>query len=195
MLCLTYQCVHKTAPQYLQELFPNTIHTVLFSPLPCVDWASLDFARTQTKNVQEQSHSAMLHPPSGTGCQTTSTKQKTLPPFGGSWNHIFNFVILSSPHPRLLPLIVNPPPPFPFPPSLPSAMSMWFPAWIQNVFYKWTLTLTLNLWGWQHVQSVTSGSNPAKSMCDCFHSHCQAGVWDLTGCNVFANGGCASPKS
>ena len=30
----------------------------------------------QNKNVQEQGHSAMLHPPSGTGCQTSFTKQK-----------------------------------------------------------------------------------------------------------------------
>ena len=37
--------------------------------------------------------------------------------------------------------------------------------------------------------TVTSRRNPAESMCDCFHFHCQAGGWDLIGCTVFGDGG------
>ena len=48
ILCLTHQCVHKTTPQYLQELVSNTIHPVLSAPLSCADRASLDMERTQT---------------------------------------------------------------------------------------------------------------------------------------------------
>ena len=109
ILCLTYQFVLKIAPHYLQELVslmqsPLSLHTSL-----CADWTSLDLARTQLKTnqsinkyiqVQEQGYSAMQRPPSGTGCQTSFTKQKTLLLFGGSWNHIcFLLYVLPPPLP------------------------------------------------------------------------------------------------
>ena len=78
ILCLTCQCVHKTALQYLQELVSLYNPRVLSTPAPCADWTSQDLMRTQIKNIQEQGHSTMLHPPSGTGCQINFTKQKTL---------------------------------------------------------------------------------------------------------------------
>ena len=86
--CLTYQWVHKTAPQYLQELvFPyNPPYSVCLSPLCRLNIS--EFGENTNKKCSEQSHSTILHPPSGTSRQTSFTKQKTLLPFVGSWKHI-----------------------------------------------------------------------------------------------------------
>ena len=84
IFCLTYQCVHKTPPRYLQELVSqhNPPCSLRSSSLCRLIISGL--ARTQTINVQGQGHSAMLLPSSGTGCQTSFTEQKTLLHVGGS---------------------------------------------------------------------------------------------------------------
>ena len=97
--------LHKTTPQYLQEpVFqynrPRSLRSSSLYRLN-ISW----FGENTNKNVQGQGHSAMLHPPSGTGCQTTFTKQNTLLPFSGSWNHIC--FQLCDP---LIPLPLFPPP-------------------------------------------------------------------------------------
>ena len=68
----------ETAPYIYRNWFPHTVHLVLSTPLPSAAYASLDLVRTQTKSTQMRSHSAVLCPPSGTGCQTHSKMQKTL---------------------------------------------------------------------------------------------------------------------
>ena len=84
ILCLTYQCVRKTASQCLQELvFPyNPPYSVCLSPLCRLNIS--EFGENTNKKCSEQSHSTILHPPSGTSRQTSFTKQKTLLLFGGS---------------------------------------------------------------------------------------------------------------
>ena len=74
---------------YLQELM-SQYNPPTFSPLlfPLQTEHLWIWQEHRHKNVQGQGHSAMLHPPSGTGCQTSFTKQKTLLLFGGIWNHI-----------------------------------------------------------------------------------------------------------
>ena len=57
--------------------------------VPQAMWASISrFGENTNKNVQELGHSAMLHSPSGTGCQIRFTEQKTLLSSGRCWNHI-----------------------------------------------------------------------------------------------------------
>lgn len=66
------------------------ITTISFSPLPFpLQTTSISGfgENTQRKNTQPQDHSAVLRPPSGTSCQTHSTKHKSFHLFGGSWNH------------------------------------------------------------------------------------------------------------
>ena len=100
----------------------------------------------------------MLHPPSGAGCQTNFTKQKTLRLFGASCDH--NYFQLCDP---LIPLPSSPPrclpphiiiPPTPFHLLCQVQQACGFPAWSKTVFYKWTLTLTLILSNIQHCQCL-----------------------------------------
>ena len=98
----------------------------------------------------------MLHPSSGTGCQTSFTKQKILLAFRGSWSHICVKLCdpltpspVSFPH-VFLPLLSHSTPHLtPHPPTfhfLCQAQRAWgFPAWRQTALNKWTLTLTLTL--------------------------------------------------
>ena len=55
---------------------PHKICPILSASPPCADSASV---KTQTTGAQVQGHSAVLRPASGTGCQTQSQMQKTLP--------------------------------------------------------------------------------------------------------------------
>ena len=84
-------CVHKTALQYLQEpVSPFNPPRSLRSASLC--WLSVcgfgENIKKKLKNFQEQSQTAMLHPPSGAGCQTNFTKRKTVFLFVCSCNHI-----------------------------------------------------------------------------------------------------------
>ena len=88
-LYLTYQCAHKTAPQYLQ---PELVSP--YNPPPSLRSSSLcrlsvygigeDTNKQTNKNVRKQGHSAILHLPSVSDCQTSFAKQKTLLFFAGN---------------------------------------------------------------------------------------------------------------
>ena len=83
-----------------RNLFPHTFRLVLSALLPSADLPSLDSARTQTKSTQAQGHCAALRPPSGTGCQARSKRQKTWRLFDGTEIiFVFNSLVTHRPPP------------------------------------------------------------------------------------------------
>ena len=93
ILFLTYQCAHKTTPQCLYN--PPCSLLSFFSVQTEHLWVWWD---TYKKNAQEQGHSAMLHSPSGTGCQTKLHQAKDIAsPWQQLKSLVLNFVLSLSP--------------------------------------------------------------------------------------------------
>ena len=97
-ITVTKMCVHKTAPQYLQEPV-SPIQSFSFSPLlfPArtiyiIRTSGFRWETPKQKTTQTQGHSAVMCPSSGTGCQTHPTKHRPSRLLGGSWHVCFQLL-------------------------------------------------------------------------------------------------------
>ena len=131
--CLAYQCVYKTAPQYLQELVsqynpPCSLRSSSLCKLSVSGFGENTNKKTFRSNVIPQ---CCTHPLEQAARQASPGKSHCFLSAAAEITFVFNFVIPSSPCPHPLPHVFLPLlsylPPTPHPQSsLPSATSMRF---------------------------------------------------------------------